>query len=872
MKNKPSTSPDAATVRNIAESKLSERKKKASATPEMKTDAQRLVHELEVHQIELEMQNEELVQSRAEVEAVLLQYTDLYDFAPVGYFTLARDGTIHKINLAGANLLGIERGALIDRRFGVFVSTGSRITFIDFLERVFESQQKEICEVALQKDGAAPLWAHIEAIIEDGQREACRAVVVDITERKRAEEALTTSEVRYHRLFEAARDGIVILDADTGMVVDVSPFLVEMLGYSREQFLGKHIWELGFFKDIAANKANFLELQQKEYIKFENLPLETAEGKLINVEFVSHVYEVDRHKVVQCNIRDITARKHAEDALRASEEQYRRIVDTTVEGIWILDEQLRAKYVNSRLAQMFECSPEELLGRLVDDFTFAEDLPDHQKRMMNRRGGVAEQYERRYRVKDGRSIWTIVSATPIIDGANRFCGSFAMLTDITERMRVEEELRESEERFRTLYENSTVGIYRTTPDGRILLANPTLVKMLGYSSFDELSRRNVEKNGFEPSYNRAQSLEKIEREGEVKGLESAWTLRDGSVVFVSESTRAIRDREGKTLYYDGIIEDITERKQTEDALADSEKKFKWLFEYAPVAYHVLTPVGTIADVNRRWCETLGYSKDEVLGKPIFDFILESERSSAKARFERKKLEKAQMTGRNERTYVAKDGAIKAFLVSDFMTLDKHERITSVQTTMEDITERNRAVETLEKSERRLREAQEMAHLGFWNWDVKTGDVEWSEEIFKIFCLDPGTFTPRIDSILALSPWPEDHQRDQELIKKAIETHSPGSYEQRFLRPDQSIGQYYSTFQGNYDEKGDLISIVGTVLDITERKCAEEKVLRQLEELQRWQEVTLGREDRIRQLKSEVNQLLVQRGETARYQGEESANT
>jgi PAS domain S-box-containing protein len=139
----------------------------------------------------------------------------------------------------------------------------------------------------------------------------------------------------------------------------------------------------------------------------------------------------------------------------------------------------------------------------------------------------------------------------------------------------------------------------------------------------------------------------------------------------------------------------------------------------------------------------------------------------------------------------------------------------------DIAERKRAEEALQKSEKRLREAQEMAHLGFWTWDVKTGAVEWSEEVFKIFCLDPKEFTPQIDSILTLSPWPEDHQRDQELIKRAIETRSPGSYEQKFLRPDKSIGNYYSTFQGNFDEKGDLISMVGTVLDITERKRGEE---------------------------------------------------
>ena len=113
---------NAAELRRQAEAKLSERKKKAAPPPATEADTRRLVHELEVHQIELEMQNEELVQSRAEVEALLRQYTDLYDFAPVGYFTLARDGAIHQVNLAGANLLGVERGALIKRRFGVFVS------------------------------------------------------------------------------------------------------------------------------------------------------------------------------------------------------------------------------------------------------------------------------------------------------------------------------------------------------------------------------------------------------------------------------------------------------------------------------------------------------------------------------------------------------------------------------------------------------------------------------------------------------------------------------------------------------------------------------------------------------------------------------
>jgi PAS domain S-box-containing protein len=139
------------------------------------------------------------------------------------------------------------------------------------------------------------------------------------------------------------------------------------------------------------------------------------------------------------------------------------------------------------------------------------------------------------------------------------------------RNQAEKALKENEERFRTLFENSTIGIYRTTPDGKILLANPTLVKLLGYSSFEELSGRNLEKKGFEPSYERTHFMDILKRNGEVKGLESAWTRMDGTTLFISESARAINDKEGKNIYYDGIVEDITLRKKAEQELIIANK-------------------------------------------------------------------------------------------------------------------------------------------------------------------------------------------------------------------------------------------------------------------------------------------------------------
>ena len=136
-------------------------------------------------------------------------------------------------------------------------------------------------------------------------------------------QSLKKSELRYRRLFEAAQDGILILDADTGAITDVNPFLMKMLGYSREEFIEKKLWEVGAFKDIKASKDAFQALQKNEYIRYKDLPLKAIDGKLIQVEFVSNVYMEGEEKVIQCNIRDITERKQAQDALLKSKELLR---------------------------------------------------------------------------------------------------------------------------------------------------------------------------------------------------------------------------------------------------------------------------------------------------------------------------------------------------------------------------------------------------------------------------------------------------------------------------------------------------------------------------------------------------------------------
>jgi len=173
--------------------------------------------------------------------------------------------------------------------------------------------------------------------------------------RERIEHALRASEVRYRRLFESAQDGILILDAESGCITDVNPFLMKLLGRARGQFLGKQLWEIGLFRDAGKSKAAFQELQRTGYIRYEDLPLETKDGRRIDVEFVSNAYRADGTRVIQCNIRDITLRKHVDmekAILESSEREQRRIGQELHDGLCqqLTGVALIAKVLSQRLA------------------------------------------------------------------------------------------------------------------------------------------------------------------------------------------------------------------------------------------------------------------------------------------------------------------------------------------------------------------------------------------------------------------------------------------------------------------------------------------------------------------------------------------
>ncbi len=272
---------------------------------------------------------------------------------------------------------------------------------------------------------------------------------------------------------------------------------------------------------------------------------------------------------------------------------------------------------------------------------------------------------------------------------------------------------------------------------------------------------------------------------------------------------------------DQPFDDSVQQSEADEVLAGIEQSYRTLFEAASDAIFIVKGNRFVA-CNQSAVTIFGCSnKNDFIGHSPWEFSPPIQPDGSDSKQKAIMLVKAASDGyaqRFEWKHIKKDKTFFDAEVSlNRLTLDGKVYLQAI---VRDISMRKQNEQALLESEARLKEAQQMAQLGHWYWDVKTGDVDWSEEVFKIFRLDPNTFTPQIDSIMALSPWPEDSQRHKELMDKVITTGEVGTFEQRFLFPDGSTGYYYSTFQGIFDQNNSLIAIQGTVQDITDRKMAE----------------------------------------------------
>lgn len=290
------------------------------------------------------------------------------------------------------------------------------------------------------------------------------AFIRDITERKHAEIALQISETRYRRLFETAHDGILILDADTEKIIDVNPFLQDILGYTHEEFIGKRLWEIGPFKDIPASKSAFLELQTTGFIRYEDLPLKTKSGHNMDVEFVSNVYWVDHKKIIQCNIRDISKRKQAEDALRLSMERLRLALDAANSGTWEWNLLTNENIWSDELWKLYGLEPHSIKPSYEAwlKTIHPKDRPKTEQAVQEAASkGIELNAEWRVHNRDGTERWLMSRGQPLRNINNQVVRFIGIVLDITERKTAEEILKRDKETVDKLVKQQAEELMRT---------------------------------------------------------------------------------------------------------------------------------------------------------------------------------------------------------------------------------------------------------------------------------------------------------------------------------------------------------------------------------------------------------------------------
>ena len=413
-----------------------------------------------------------------------------------------------------------------------------------------------------------------------------------------ATRAMEASEVRYRRLFETAQDAILILDADSGKIMDANPFMIDLLGYSLDELMGKELWEIGFFRDVKENKEAFDRLQRDGYIRYEDLPLETRDGKRADVEFVSNVYEVDGRNVIQCNIRDITARVEATRAMRASEIRYRRLFETAQDAILILDgDSGKVIDANPFVIELLGYSLEELIGKELWEIGLFRDI-EESKAAFDRlkRAGYIRYEDLPLETKDGkRAEVEFVSNAYEVEGQNIIqCN----IRDITERKSAEKAAQEGAERFRFLAESMPQMIFTTRPNGDVDYFNQQWSAFTGLS-LDRIQDWRWTKFVHPDDVKETARCWRLSLDtGEP--FESQHRIRRADGVYRWHLSRAspMRDASGKITMWISSNTDIDDQKRTEDDLsrlykeANSLNRAKDEF-LATLSHELRTPMTSI---------------------------------------------------------------------------------------------------------------------------------------------------------------------------------------------------------------------------------------------------------------------------------------
>jgi PAS domain S-box-containing protein len=545
-----------------------------------------------------------------------------------------------------------------------------------------------------------------------GKERIILLAIEDITERRRLEDILKESEERYRRLFETERDGIVFFEQHEGKITHANPAIEKMLGYTEKEIIGNKLQDIGITLDMGDFQTTIQNLDKSGLINYRNVKVETKSGQHIDTE----IYLVDRARLVQCNIHDVTERKRAKEELWKSETKYHWLVDNMADVITVMDMNLRFTYVSPPIMRMRGYTVEEATAQTIEQVMTPESLQIvakvFEEEMKLEASGTADPARSRvleveqYR-KDGSIVLMENHLSFLRDEAQKAVGIISLTRDITERKRAEEELQKSEKYFKEITENSSDIIVITDKKGDMKYCSRSIERYVGYKP-DELIGRNVIKFIHPDDVKRA-----------VDDFGKAVLAKDSAI----PNEFRIVHKDGSERYFEGLgknlldnptiagfimnVHDVTDRKRAEEAVRKSEEQYRALVEKASDIVFRTDKTGRFTFLNSATMRITGYSEEEFIGKHYRTLIRPDMFKEVIT------LLASQFENRIPNTYhefpiLAKDGH-EIWLGQNTQLIMEDDHVEGFQAVARDITERRRTEVALQESEKKYRLLADNVH-------------------------------------------------------------------------------------------------------------------------------------------------------------------
>ena len=768
-------------------------------------------------------------------------YRTLFDNANEAIFVASQEKIVF-LNPMTIRILGYPAEELMAQPFINFIHPDDRIIVLENHKKRLSGEEfsSRYSFRIITKDGSVR-WVYISTnLITWNERPATLNFITDITKRRYAEEALQVSEAKYRLLANKMTDIVWMMDLNLRTTY-VSPSVEAALGFTPEERMAQDASEQLTPASISSAfdmLANELALEQEgkadperkitfeaEYyhkngsvLWFENIisGIRDEQGFLTGLHGVS---------------RDITKRKKADEALLESDIRFKKLSFHVPGMIYQFMKRPDGTYcmpfTTGTIRNIFGCSPEDVredftpIARVIlsDDFDRVKSSIESSAKHM-----TVWQCEYRVKIPGQSARWMFGQSTPekLADGSIIWHG---FNTDITDRKRIEEALRESEVKYRLLAENATDVIWVVGMDMRLTYVSPSITRLLGFTVEESIAR--TMQQAFTPSsFEKAMQVFAEEMAIESAGqdtpsrslmVELELVCKDGSTVPVEGNFCFLRDPTGNAIGILAIIRDITERRKAEVALRESEKKYRDLVDFLPIAVSEIDINGNIISGNHAIFNLFGYTPDDLeKGLNISQLFPPKEMERIRAGIQA--ILQGERTKSPEYTGIRKDGTTLP-LIAVSSPIIRDEKPLGIRVAIIDITERKLAEETLQKANLSLAKAQSIAHIGNWELEVKSNEIYCSDEVYRILgkypLRDINTLETCIDSV-----YPDDREMFKEAIKEAIKQGIKSEIEHRVVRSDGSVREVCQRIEPVYNDSNRPVSVIGLVLDITEHQKAE----------------------------------------------------